>query len=141
MEKLNKIRERFKTLKEESVIDCNFDKLKMETQFNNTYTIMKWINYKSEWNEVYRVYDSKRKDQYRKLYTFYKLESDLKINTAAELSLFIESDLQYTEIFGICIVLKEVIQYINDVVENLKGKGWEITRWLNYQAFINGVKL
>lgn len=140
MEKLNKIRERFKSLKEESVIDCNFDKLKMETQFNNTYTIMKWINYKSEWNQVYRVYEEKRKIQYRKLYTFYKLESDLKISTAAELQLFIESDLQYTEIFGITIVLKEVIQYINDVVENLKGKGFECNRYLTYLQFINGVK-
>lgn len=138
MEKLQKIYDKFKTLKDEAVVDCNFDKGKLESQFNNTLVIMKWINYRSEWNQVYRVYENKRKETYRKLYEFYKLEYDLKINTKEELSLFIESDVQYTEVFNICQVLKEILQYISDVVDNLKGKNFEIQRYLNYLQFING---
>lgn len=140
MEKLNKILDKFKLLKEEAVVDCNFDKVNIETQFNNTFAIMKWINYKTEWNQVLRVYEEKRKEVYRKLYTFYKLESDLKINTQAELQLFIESDLQYIETFAICNTLKEIVQYITDVIDNLKGKGYEIKRFIEWSQFINGVK-
>ena len=129
---------KFAKLKLEAVADCLFDKQKMDTQFNNTGYIMKWINYRSEYTAVYRVYEDKRKKQYRKLYTFYKLESDLKINTTAELQLFIETDIQYTEIFNICQVLKEIVEYITSVVDNLKGKGFELQRWIAYQNFING---
>lgn len=136
--RLEVIHEKFKRLKEEATADCKFDKTKMVEQFNNTSLIMKWINYKTEFSEVYRVYEQKRKEQYRKLYNFYKLESDLKINTSAELQLFIESDLQYTEIFSICQVLKEMIEYISCVVENLKGKGYEIQRYQMYLNFMNG---
>lgn len=138
MDKLQKIYEKFKLLKDEAIEDCQFNKAKIELQFENTFTIMKWINYRSEWNQVYRVYETKRKEIYKKLYEFYKLEYDLKINTKDELSLFIESDIQYTEVFNICQVLKEILQYITDVVDNLKGKNFEIQRYLQYMMFING---
>ena len=81
MEKLNRINEKLKALMEESSKDCKFDKVNIETQFDNTLTIMNWINKKHEWNEVYRVYEYKRKEVYKKLWIFYKSESDLKINT------------------------------------------------------------
>lgn len=138
LNKLDKIYIKFKDLKEKAIVDCNFDKSQMDSQFNNTLTIAWWINQKSEWNQVFRIYDNKRKEKYRKLYEFYKLESNLKINTKEELSLFIESDNQYTEIFMICQVLKEIQEYIVSIVENLKGKNFEQQRWLAYQNFING---
>jgi hypothetical protein len=138
MEKLNKINEKLKVLMDEAKKDCYFDKVNIETQFDNTLTIMNWINKKHEWNEVYRVYEYKRKEVYKKLWIFYKSESDLKINTKEELTLFIECDTNYHELFMICNTVKEVLTYIDSVIENLKSKNFEQKRWLEHQYFING---
>ena len=136
--KLEKINERFKRLRLEAEEDCKFDKMKIETQFDNTLAICKWINYKAEWSEVYKVIDIERKEVYKKLYYFYKVESDLKINTKDELDLFITSDAQYVDLHLQITTLKEVVKYIEDIVETLKGKNWEISRWIEHQKFING---
>lgn len=140
MTKLIKINEKLQLMMEEAKSDCKFDKVNMESQFDNTMSIMNWINKKHEWNEVYRIYEYKRKEVWKKLWIFYKSESDLKINTKEELTLFIECDNNYHELFMICNTVKEVLTYIDSVIENLKGKNFEISRYQKYQDFINGVK-
>ena len=137
-EKLDKIYTKFKELRKEAAEDCDFDKLHMETQFNNTFTISKWINKKVEYSEVYRIYDFKRKQKYKTLFEFYKLESNLKLDNKNELALFIESDINYNDLLHICQVLKEILEYIQAIIDNLKNKNWEISRYIDYQKFIHG---
>jgi hypothetical protein len=136
--KIEKVNEMFKKLRVQAELDCKFDKARMESQFDNTLCTCKWINYKAEWNEIYRVHDMNRKEVYRKLYYFYKVESELKITTKDELDLFITSDKQYTELHMLTTTMKEVIKYIEDIVDVLKAKNFEIKRFIEYQQFING---
>lgn len=136
--KLELLQEKFKDIKKAAEVDASFDKERMETQFNNTLAICKWLNKKTEWSELFRVYDYKRKEMYKKLYTFYKIESDLKITTKDELDLFITADSQYTELYMITLTVKEIMGYIDSTIENLKGKNFEIQRYIQWQQFING---
>jgi hypothetical protein len=135
---LNKIREKKKALMVEFVDDCVFDKSKMEAQFTNTLTIAKWINKKLEWGNLFRIQEEIRKKKWRKLYEFYKVESNFKINTKEELAQFIESDVNYTEIHLICQELEEVIKYILSAIDNLKAKNFEVQTFVKYLMFING---
>lgn len=136
--KLDKIKEKFKIIKDEAIVDCNFDRENIDTQFNNTMVICKWINKKQEWNSVQRVFEQQRIETWRKLYEFYKKDYNLQINTKEELNLFITSDTQYTQINFICMSVKEVLGYIDSILDNLKNKNYLLKEYLAYQYFING---
>jgi len=136
--RLEEIYTRYDILMKEFKEDCIFHKENMETQFNVTMLSSKWITYTSEWNMLYRALEQKRKEIYRKLYQYYRLESPLKISTKAELDLFIESDPQYTTIYQECQVIKEVIEFCKTGVEHMRNKAFEITRFIDWQKFING---
>ena len=98
----------------------------------------KWINKKQEWNSVQRVFEQQRIETWRKLYEFYKKDYNLQINTKEELNLFITSDTQYTQINFICMSVKEVLGYIDSILDNLKNKNYLLKEYLAYQYFING---
>jgi hypothetical protein len=132
------IRIRKKKLMEEAVTDVFFDKAHMDTQFDNTLHIMKWINKKMEWGQLQRFQEEIRKKKFRTLYEFYKTESNLKITTKDEMMLFIESDINYLEIFNICTEIKEVMKYLDETIDALKAKSFERKDWITYQMFING---
>jgi hypothetical protein len=136
--KLDKIKEKFKSLKQEAENDCSFDKKQMDKHFNNTYTTMKWINKKQEWNDVYRIYEQKRKEKFRALWEYYSTEADLKISTKEEKFLFIESDIQYYEYQMLTDSVKEILKYIDSVIECLKNKNYEIQRYIQWHMFMNG---
>lgn len=135
----DKILKRFKLLRDEAAEDCKFDKMKLADSFGVTNHIIKWINKKNEWSALYRSYELKRKKAYIKAYEFYKIESPLKLNTKEEYALFIESDKEYSIYYNRSIMVKEVLQYIDSVIETLKSKSWEIKTYIEYQKFQNGV--
>jgi hypothetical protein len=138
MTKLEMIYGKYKSLKDESKADCQFNKETMEDAFNNAVTISKWITYKSEWVRIHRGYEEERKKIYRKLYEYYQTEYHLKLNTKEEYTLFIESDPQYTEMMNQSQVTKEVILFIDSIIDTLKTKGYEIKNYIEWKKFING---
>jgi hypothetical protein len=87
---------------------------------------------------VFRDFEEKRKKHYRTLYEFYQTDYPLKLSTKDEYNLFIESDPAYVDHYAITQTVKEVIQYIDSIIDTLKNKQWEIKTYLEYQKFING---
>lgn len=135
---LEKIYTKYKDLKTEATEDCKFDKSNLINSFGVTQLLVKWINKKTEWSRVFREFESKRKDSYRKTYEFYQTDFPLKLSTKDEYTLFIESDSNYVEHMNVCLVVKEIMQYIDSVIETLKSKSWEVKTYLEWLKFQNG---
>jgi len=137
--KLDKIYTKYKELKERADIDCKFDRSQIENSFDTTTKKIWWINQKTEWQKVFREFERQRKDQYRNTYEFYYRDFPMKLNSKEEYQLYIESDPAYINIYTICQVVKEIISYIDSVLDTLKDRAWEIRNAIEYQKFINGV--
>lgn len=135
---IDKIYDKFKKLKDEAAEDCKFDRANIENSFDNTNKLMKWINKKSEWNKVLRSFELERKDKYRSTYEFYAKDFQMKLNSKDEYQLFIESDPNYLDIHMKCQVVKDILAYIDSVIDNLKGRAWEMKLFMQYLEFING---
>jgi hypothetical protein len=135
---LEKIYTKFKDLKIEADKDCKFNKADIDNSFTTTNSLIKYINKKTEWNSVYRKFESERKDNYRKLYEFYQTDFPLKLNGKDEYQLFIESDPAYVDIFERCLVVKEILVFIDSTIETLKSRQWEIKEFINWAKFSNG---
>lgn len=135
---LEKIYIKFKAIQDEATIDTTLDKSNLETAFNVTMSLTKWIRKKTEWSKLFRDLEGKRKKHYRDLYEFYQTDYPLKLNTKDEYNLFIESDAGYVDHYNISLTVKEVIQFIDSTIDILKNKQWEIKHWIEWQKFING---
>ncbi|NCP97758.1 hypothetical protein GW796_05895 [archaeon] len=135
---IEKLYKKFSELREEAVEDCKFIRTELDNSFNNTNKIIKYINLKCEWNRVNRKFELERKQKYRKLYEFYQTDYPLKINTKDEYQLFIESDSEYYDIQSKSQITKEIIIYIDSVLDALKGRGYEIKNCLEWEKFKNG---
>lgn len=136
--KLDKIYNKYAELKEKAKEDCKFDKSQIENSFDSTTKKIWWINQKTEWNRVYREIESRRKDQYKKTYEFYYKEFPMKLNSKEEYNLYIETDPAYSDIYNQSLVIKEIILYIDSVLDSLKDRGWEIKNFLQWLQFSNG---
>ena len=135
---LEKIYKKYKGLREKADSDCKFDKSCMEDSFSTTNNKIWWINQKSEWQRVYRSFELQRKEKYKALYEFYYKDFPLKLNSKEEYSLYIESDPSYTNIYTVCLVVKEILLYIDSVLDILNSRQWEIKNYLQWLAFSNG---
>ena len=136
--KLEKIYTKYKALKEQADKDCKFNRSEIENSFDSTSKKIWWINQKTEWQKVFREFERQRKEQYKKTYEFYHTEFPIKLNSKEEYQLYIESDPNYINIYTICLVVKEVIQYIDSVLDILKDRAWEVKNFIEYQKFVNG---
>lgn len=134
----DKLLGRFKELKKEAEKDCKFELSNMDIGFNNTNLIIKWINKKSDWQGVYKSLESKRKKQYRSLYEFYCEDYPRKLNSKEEYQLFIESDESYNSIYQETLLCKEIIQYVDSVIETLKSRGYMLKNAIDWLKFKNG---
>jgi len=136
--KLEIIYERYNMLKAESKADCFWDKQKLDSAFNITMSLSKWINIKCEWDTLLRGYEAKRIKHYRELYEFYDIESPRKLTTKTEYDLFITSDPGYVDIYNLTCTVQEVVNYIKSVIAALTEKKWEVKTYIEYLKFING---
>lgn len=137
-EKLTSIQTKLSNLMVEGENDCKFDKTDMQTAFNISTALSKWIRKKIEWNQTYRILEEKRKVAWRERYEFYQTEYTLKLTTKDEYTLFIESDIHYVDHMRLTAATKEVIQYIDSIIDTLKIKNYEIKNYVDYYKFVNG---
>lgn len=137
-DKYNKILEKFKVLKVESEEDVQFDRASLEKHFNSTIKISKWINKKSDWNALYRSYEIKRAKMWKKTYEYYKTDYQLTIGTKEEYQMLINSDPQYSNLNELCKLVKEVVDYIDEVVKCLRDRQWEMKNFVDYLKFMHG---
>lgn len=132
-----KIQEKLQELKKEAKEDCFIDKTRLFDTFN-TVILEKWIRKRVEWSKLSRAFEEKRKDKFRSLYQYYKTDFELKLSSKEEYQLFIESDSTYVLILSLCLSTKEVLKYIDDVIDAIKSRGWEIKNYMEYMKFISG---
>lgn len=135
---MDKILKKFKALKLEAEQDCKFELSDIDSAFNNTNSLVKWITKRTEWNAAFRSFEAQRKKQYRILYEFYCEEYPRKLNSKEEYALFIESDEGYNNIFQQCLLTKEIVAYCDSIVETLKSRGFAIKNAIEWQKFKNG---
>lgn len=133
-----KIYIKYKELKEEATTDVKFEKGEIENSFTVTTSLMKWITKRTEWNRLYREFEDKRKKEYRNRFEFYQTDYPLKLSSKEEYSLFIESDPLYCDLMNNALLVKEILQYIDSIIETLKNKQWEVKNYLTYLLFVNG---
>ena len=135
---LEKIYKKYGELKAEAKIDCEIDRQNLDAGFNVTMNLIKWITKKTDWSKKLREFESKRKDAYRKSYTYYQTEFPLKLSTKDEYALFIESDMTYVEHYNNSLVVKEIVGYCDSVIDTLKNKQWEIKNVITWEMFKQG---
>jgi hypothetical protein len=137
---LEKIYQKYKSLKIDAKNDCTLDKTNLNEAFTVTNCLIKWITIKTEWSRVYRDFEEKRKKQYRASYEFYHTDFPMKLDTKEQYNIFIESDPAYVTLLHECLTIKEILQFVDSVLDTLKNKQWEIKAFIEYQKFINGGK-
>lgn len=138
MTMLEKIYVKYKDLRDEAKKDCAFSKVEFESNFAVTPLLIKWINKKSEWANVNRNFELKRKEAYVKSFAFYQTGFPLKLTTKDEYAMHIESSTEYVEAMNYAVVTKEILQFIDSTIETLKSKSWEIKTYLEWLKFKNG---
>ena len=120
--KIEKIYGKLKQLQEEAKEDIRVDKAQLESQFDSAGKVVKWLNKKSDWQQVSNSLESKKKEAWRKAYEYYRTEYNLKLNSKEEYTMMIESDPSYSTLLLECQAVKEVIEYIHAVIEALKSR-------------------
>jgi len=129
---------RLKQFQLEAETDCSFDKEHMETNFNVTMAIQKWHGKRIDWTDTNKKLKSKLRQITRQRFEFYKKEFSMKLDNKYEMELFIFSDKEYIEVDNLYTLTNDILLFINNTIDNLKGKGFEIKRWIDWQNFING---
>lgn len=136
--KNEKIVEKFKNLKNEAEIDCRINKEDLLNDIKTSELLVKWLNKRVDWVKLYNQIELERKKIYRNLYEYYNLEYQLKIDTKEQLNLMISTDENYIDINNKVILIKEIIEYIENVIEILKQKSWDIKNFIDYLKWTNG---
>jgi hypothetical protein len=135
---IEQIEERLDKLRTLAKKDCVFDKNKVETNFDNIMKISKWIDKKQEWIRIRRIMATLVTKRRRKLWTYYKTEYNVAIDTAAEMNLLIESDEDFVDLQQKFVLVSDIIKFIDATIDNLKSIQWDRKAWIDYQTFIHG---
>lgn len=136
---LEKILEKFTLLKNRAEQDCLFNKEDFSANFSNSDKIYHYIQEKTDWIKIHSYFEIKYKKLLKKLYEHYKLEFDLNL-TSEERKVYIESDDNYIKINQELTYIKEIINFIDGVIDTLRRKSYEMKLYLDWQNFKNGVK-
>lgn len=136
--KIEKIYGKLKQLQEEAKEDIRVDKAQLESQFDSAGKVVKWLNKKSDWQQVSNSLESKKKEAWRKAYEYYRTEYNLKLNSKEEYTMMIESDPSYSTLLLECQAVKEVIEYIHAVIEALKSRGWDVSNLSKHLQWTRG---
>lgn len=137
--KVQQTEEKWKLLIDEAEIDCEAVSVKnINKILGTTSLVCKWMRYKTEWESIYELYEMKRKKRFNDLWKFYKVESNLKINTKEELFNFIETDVSYSELYLVSNTIARAIDYIDVIIDALKAKNFEISRFIDWYKFQHG---
>lgn len=124
-------------MKEKAEKDCAFDRNDLGNQFNNTSAMMWWIAKKLEYSKAFHELELKRKRAAVKVHRSYKTESSLKL-TDKEIWMYVEQSNQYVEDDQLCKIVKDIMNFIDGIIDALKSKNFEVNRYMKYLEFING---
>lgn len=137
--KLENVEKMLSELKAQAESDCVFDISKLESQFDNTNKLIKWIGKKQYWSKLISYIEAEQLKVKRKLYEFYKTEYPLKLDKSEEVNLMILSDPEYLNVAIKLDRAEEIKKFIVEVIDTLKSRQWEIKNYLEYLKFVNGV--
>ena len=136
---VEKIADRLKEYRTEAKLDCQIDKVNLSTAFDNTSMVMKWIDRKVDWNRVCAEKEQKLLKVRRSLFEFYRKDYPLKLDSTAELNLFITSDDQYMAVESELAISEATKKFIGDTIDTLKARAWEVKGFAEYERFKNGL--
>lgn len=136
--KLEKIYQKLHDLKKVADEDVKINKSTLETQFDSSTKIIKWLNFRIDWIQVSQSLEHKKKLAWRTAYEYYKTEYNIKLGTADEYRLMIETDPAYSTLLLECNATKEVILYIESVIDALKARGYNVTALSKYMMWTGG---
>ena len=133
-----KIEAELKKLRIIAIEDAFFDRSKIETAFDNTEKVMRWIDRKVKWVKLLRILEIELRQKRRALYEFYKVDFNMKLDNRDEMNLFITSDPQYCDVEDKYIMCQTVKKFIDATIDTLKARAWEVKGFAEYQKFIHG---
>lgn len=99
---------------------------------------MKWLGYFQDWQRVFISLEIKRKQIKRELTEYYKVESNLRLDTKDEMSLFIETDDRYVHLLEQTQIVKSMLIFCETVMDKLRGKSFEVKNWIDWSKFQSG---
>ena len=109
---ISRLYEKWENLKNQAKNDCSpIDKYKPDNNFNLSELYIKWLNYQQDWQRVFLSIESKRKQMYRELIHYYRMDYDMRLDTKDELNLFIETDDRYVLLLEQSKIIKMIILY------------------------------
>ena len=106
--------------------------------FNLSEQSIKLLNFQGDWQKVYLQLDSRVKLKRRELVEYYTLEFNMRFDTKDEKSLFIETDENLIEMIEKKNLIYTIVQYCEDVIGQLKSKGFLIKNYIDYSRYIYG---
>lgn len=136
--RLEQIYSKVDALKREAVEAVKIDKSQLENQFDSNMKVIEWLNKKQDWTRVYQSYEAKRKEAWKKAYEYYRVDYQLKLNSAEEYRNMIETDPSYVTIMTETQAVKDVLAYIDSVIDALKGRAWDLTNLSKYLMWSRG---
>lgn len=133
-----KLMEKFKALKVEATEDVAFDKANLESSFDSTIKITKWLNKRSQWTELYRSYEFKRNEAWKRAYEYYRTEYRISLENKEEYRLMIATDPNYSALDQLTKLVSEIIDYIDGTIDNLKNRRYEVRNLIDWLKFNHG---
>lgn len=135
----SRLYEKWTDLKEQSRTDCSAINISnLQQDFNLAGLNMKWLGYFQDWQRVFISLEIKRKQIKRELTEYYKVESNLRLDTKDEMSLFIETDDRYVHLLEQTQIVKSMLIFCETVMDKLRGKSFEVKNWIDWSKFQSG---
>ena len=134
-----KFKEKVAALKKRAEEDSVFDRrLLNDYHFRNTQNMIWWIQQKMEWNQMLAKIDSNRRAKYREVYEYYKKDFHLTLKTKEDYEAFILSDPNYISAHDNYVAVKNVITFIDSIIDALKSLSFEVKNAIQWELFKNG---
>ena len=137
---IQEIHSKWTKLREESKSDLGpINDSTILQSFDLTSLSIKWLNYASDWQKVFLQLDKKVKLVKRELVEYYTLEFNMRFDSKDEKSLFIDTDERLIDITEKKNLVYTIVQYCEDVISQLKSKGFIIKNFIDWKKFQNGM--
>lgn len=136
--KVEVIYERLNGLRDIATKDMHIDRGNLETNFNSQIKVTEWLNRRLEWQRVFNSLEAKRKEAWKNCYEYYRKDYNLKLNSAEEYRIMIETDPNYSNIMNESQAVKEVLNYIDTIVDALKARAWDVSNLAKWLMWTNG---
>ena len=116
-----------------------FDKEKIDDSFNVSNSSIYFYNLKFKLILLLNDVEIERTRIKKRVMLECKNDVDFNLSKTAEMNTYIEADDEFCKNTILYNELKSLIKYIEDILEGLKTKHYEMKLWLEYKKFMEGL--